>query len=414
MKRYLLLLLLFTAFSFGFAGSGWKQVGIKGGPTLLQGDRDGDWGYNYALFYNRGLNNKFSLNLSLGYNKLVNKYRPDTSANLSPLSLYARYNLINRAKISPFIDFGIGAAYTSFQPDDIYDGPYIDFLLLSGMGLEIPVGNRISFLISSHYNFTTSDLLDEAGGNDKDGYFTFQAGLGFNLSSRAAKRRRGDIDELYTIEGSTGRKNTVRSHARDQKRAATSGDSLKKIQRRLQEMDNKIAEYKANQQENNRKINTLINLIDEKNAIIDSLRQLTSQQQSDRRGSGPINTTRSLDIRSFYKKSLNLFNDQQYQQAANNFKYLFVNYPNHELTGNFAYWAGESYYGLKSYNTALEYFNKVRKYPDNPKNDEALLMAGQALLQLGRLEEGREKFKQLLEEYPNSEYFDLAREYLSR
>lgn len=188
-------------------------------------------------------------------------------------------------------------------------------------------------------------------------------------------------------------------------------DSLENLQNRLEQLNEKIEFHKKKQEQNNQKLNRLIQEVERKNTIIDSLRKETIQREQQKMKQQTDLDPEAENIKNYYNKSLNLFRDKKYKEAANHFILLLEDYPQHALAGNFAYWAGESYYGLEDYQEALKFFNKVKNYPHSPKNDDALLMAGQSLLRIGKKEEANDKFQTLLDKYPESEYADLVREY---
>jgi len=217
--------------------------------------------------------------------------------------------------------------------------------------------------------------------------------------SHSDKQGQNDLDKLYHIH-----KKEVASGKSHSDHKAT----LEILKERLEYLNNKLDYYKKNQKKNNKNIDILTRVLDNQKKLIDSLKNVSPLKKSQ-------NHTDNLEIEigKYYKKAQELFYSKQYRQAAQKFKYLLNNFPEHELAGNFAYWAGESYYGIESYRKALEYFNLVKKYPDSPKQDDALLMAGQTLLKLGKRSPANEKFDQLLNEFPESEYYNLALDFIN-
>jgi tol-pal system protein YbgF len=217
--------------------------------------------------------------------------------------------------------------------------------------------------------------------------------------SNSGKQGQTDLDKLYHIH---------KKEADSNKPQAVSEDSLQVLKERLKRMNNKLDYYKKKQKKNNKNIEVLTRVLENQKNLIDSLKDAATSHKS--RNTSDIV---EIEVSSEYKKAQELFYSKQYWQAAQKFKSLLDNFPEHELAGNFAYWAGESYYGMEAYRKALEYFNLVKQYTGSPKQDDALLMAGQSLLKLGKRSAANEKFDKLLNEFPESEYYNLALDFIN-
>lgn len=188
-------------------------------------------------------------------------------------------------------------------------------------------------------------------------------------------------------------------------------DSLEKLKARLRELNQRLAEYKHFKQKSEKKINALSNIIENSNLVIDSLHQSLEQEESKKSKMMAIDT---MDVEHCYEMALQLFRQEKYQKALPRFKKLLNKFPDHELTGNFIYWIGESYFGMQNYQKALEYFDQVERYNDSPKKDDALLMAGRSLAKMGKTDKAKLKFNELIDVYPDSEYIKRARQYLDQ
>ncbi|HMA61797.1 MAG TPA: tol-pal system protein YbgF [bacterium] len=188
-------------------------------------------------------------------------------------------------------------------------------------------------------------------------------------------------------------------------------DSLEKLKAQLRELNQRLAEYKQFQQKSENKIDALSNIIENSNLVIDSLRQSIEKEEAKK---SKMMAKDTMDVEHCYKMALQLFRQEKYQKALPKFKKLMENFPDHELTGNFIYWLGESYFGMQKYQKALEYFDQVERYNDSPKKDDALLMAGRSLAKMGEIEQAKLKFNELIDIYPDSEYIKRARQYLDQ
>ena len=122
----------------------------------------------------------------------------------------------------------------------------------------------------------------------------------------------------------------------------------------------------------------------------------------------PPNST----VKQRYDNALNNFNSRNYRAAIIEFTELSNEFPQNKLIGNFIYWIGESYYGMKNYSAAIEAFKNVTKHKTSHKYDDALLMAGISYLKLGDGTQAKLQFEELLDKFPNSEYSGKARRYL--
>ena len=122
--------------------------------------------------------------------------------------------------------------------------------------------------------------------------------------------------------------------------------------------------------------------------------------------------TRTYSVKQRYQNALANFNAKKFHAAISKLTQLSNENPNHRLAGNFIYWIGESYFGLRNYASALEAFKNVAKYKSSPKLDDSLLMSGLCYLKLGDGGKAKQKFQELLQKYPKSEYRGKARRYL--
>ena len=84
--------------------------------------------------------------------------------------------------------------------------------------------------------------------------------------------------------------------------------------------------------------------------------------------------------------------------------------PDSDLADNAQYWIGESFYAQRDFDRAIqEFLQAVDGYPGGDKHPAALLKIGYSFLQTGDRDSARSYLKRLVEEFPNSDEAELAR-----
>lgn len=91
----------------------------------------------------------------------------------------------------------------------------------------------------------------------------------------------------------------------------------------------------------------------------------------------------TAEVKSKYEKARLQFETRNYQQAVQEMNQLLQTYPNTDLSDNFQYWIGESYYGMREYQKALEAFQKVHQFPESNKVKDATIMINKCHQKLG-------------------------------
>jgi len=69
---------------------------------------------------------------------------------------------------------------------------------------------------------------------------------------------------------------------------------------------------------------------------------------------------------------------------------------------------------LKEYNRSIKEFEKVFTFPGTNKGDDAQFKLGLCYVNIGQIENAKKEFKNLLEFYPNSEYYKRSQETLKK
>ena len=84
------------------------------------------------------------------------------------------------------------------------------------------------------------------------------------------------------------------------------------------------------------------------------------------------------------------------------------------LADNCQYWIGECYYALKNYDQAIVEFEKVFRYSNSNKSDDALLKLGLTYLRLNKPAAAKSQFELLIANHPRSEFVDLAQRHIDK
>jgi TolA-binding protein len=81
---------------------------------------------------------------------------------------------------------------------------------------------------------------------------------------------------------------------------------------------------------------------------------------------------------------------------------------------NYTFLLGESYFGLKDYNKAIENYAKVVRTAEHEKQDNAQVRIAECYMRTGRSGEAKEAYRVLIVKYPTSEYVPEARKMLQQ
>ena len=115
-----------------------------------------------------------------------------------------------------------------------------------------------------------------------------------------------------------------------------------------------------------------------------------------------------------YIESLSYYQNAEWNLSLNGFNYLIQVNSNHDLADNCQYWIGEVYYALTDYSRSIKEFEKVFSFQGTNKSDDAQFKMGLCYMNIGHIEKAKKEFTNLLEFYPNSEYYKRAQDYLSQ
>ena len=418
MRRLKTLMIILILITFSWSAiinntpdlTGWQRQ-LKIGPKINgnyffpyfdESSEQGIFSPGIGALLSCDISNRLALNLAIEYNQVKIGQEPELLNKVIQANVTGKFYVLRGNQINPFVDLGGGLF--SFTQDNGRSGMHSAFLINTGVGAEIPLADNINLVPGLDMNTTLKQDIEKSYSKNStidDIYFSLSLGVTYDIP--LIKTKKQVIEQPKPVE--------------DNWIEIPPQDSLANLKASLNGMEQKLNEYKNTAQEHNRKIQALSILVKNKTELIDSLEKKAesnieaSQRSTSRRLSF---TTSNDDVYKQYNQYLDLYNQKNYQEAAGKFSKLLLRHPNHNLASNIAYWAGESYYGLGKYQDALEYFNIVEGYQQSPKHDDALIMAGQTLLKLDKVEKANAIFEELLNKYPDSEYAELAREYLNR
>jgi tol-pal system protein YbgF len=121
----------------------------------------------------------------------------------------------------------------------------------------------------------------------------------------------------------------------------------------------------------------------------------------------------SEDPMQTYQAAYRDYERGNYDLAIAGFRDFAARNPNSELSGNAAYWVGESLYSQKKYREAIPQFDSVvTRYPKSDKVAGALLKKGYAYIALGEKSQGIVQLQYVVHEHPTSPEAALARQKL--
>ncbi len=104
-----------------------------------------------------------------------------------------------------------------------------------------------------------------------------------------------------------------------------------------------------------------------------------------------------------YEGVLGLFRDGDLEGARQGFTGFLEDYPNSILASNARFWLGESYFGKKEFQRAIDAYDKVEiDYPGSEKIPAAILKKGYAYLALKDRKRASSAFKQVVTLYPKT------------
>lgn len=396
-KNILKFALVFVCFQFLLAESNSLRIGLQNG---ISSENFQNLSPNIGIKIFPGNNLIKYINPILSF-EYIPFYTGNKYIHHLPILVKGRYKFLHN-KVHPFFELGGGASFTSYSSSGEETNYYNDYLLESGLGIEVPITKKHSLIFMSNYTISTSNLIDNNPDTKNDGYFSLSAGFVFDLNILNRGSKETDF------ESSDHEK---KINPKKIKYSQWQKDSLEQLNKILDKLDKDAQNIAQQKNEYFSKIRALILLIKEKNTKIDTLRTYIALQNQ-----MTIKTDSSekavMAAKEKFIRSMKLFENEKYSRASNNFKKLFQKYSKYQFASIFAYWAGESYYHLDLYTKAIKYFTYVTDNNITEIKDEALLMKGICFLNMGQKTKANKQFQKLVNDYPDSIYNKLSQHYL--
>lgn len=429
------MLLVFSGSVFGqdLSGTHGFGMGVNLGVNQQYSEaRSTPFGPGVGLYYLRNLSDRFNLRIEGGYNQLaikvgnpLKKYTTD----LIYLDLVGGFDLKSKSRLRPFIEGGIGAF--NFNMIGTSGKRYFDGEFMLGGGLRWLFSSKFALSLSGDFKYTTGDGLDgnlQGGNSIMDMYFSIRSGLTMYLGKKTGNS--GIEEESFTdnleIEDLSGDENMSVS---DLDAEPGSDDNLLKQLTGMDDVqlaqngDNSLAMQEYNRLKS--RIEELKGSIDSRETEIFSMRETMEKAGKDNKkpdaeseflivennyDQAAINNIPRFS--TGYETALNLFYSHRYQDAVDNFQALMEKYPDHVLKSNCEYWIGECFYQTGNFTRAIVSFDRVLAAEQSLKKDDALLMIGRCYIELGEESKANEALTRLLNEFPDSEHLQTARELL--
>lgn len=122
----------------------------------------------------------------------------------------------------------------------------------------------------------------------------------------------------------------------------------------------------------------------------------------------------AIEYKKLYLEYLGYYQNSDFNKAIKGFADLVLTNPTHDLADNSQYWLAECYYASKNFKRSIIEFEKVFSFPGTDKDDDAQLKLGLAYQSMGNIEQARAEYTRLLDYFPNSEYYQRAKEALKK
>jgi len=107
--------------------------------------------------------------------------------------------------------------------------------------------------------------------------------------------------------------------------------------------------------------------------------------------------------RDAYQQAFEQLRGLRYEQAIDGFRAFLKSYPDGRYAPSAQYWLAEAYYARHDYPNAITEYQTLRsRFPSNTKTPEALLKIGYCYSVLGKKDEARAAFAELMKSYPQS------------
>jgi len=343
------------------------------------------------------------------------------ASNTIQLSLKGEYAFATMNGITPFAYGGLGAfsfklprfeatANSNVNTTFNTDSRYFDIQFILGGGFEYRFSPKIGMNVSLGYHYTTGDDFDGTHNRTNllfgnDSFLDSRIGVIYYLPEKESitpPEYETDTELLAILpEEDTNQVENLSDYSLEE---------FNVLQERLQILRAQMAEEQ--QSADNFRM-----LIQGRKTTLAEMEKAMANAAQNKESMPSFTGTlpgASEEASAEYQRGLAGFYGRQYDSAIVIFQELLNQGDAGPLESNCHYWIGECNYGNRHYQEALQSFEVVLNYDRSPKLDDALLMGGKCMLNLGDMDGARVKFQQLHQEFPDSEFLPKAEHYLSR
>jgi len=152
---------------------------------------------------------------------------------------------------------------------------------------------------------------------------------------------------------------------------------------------------------------------EKKTEILDNVTELRSKEKKKAKTEEKSIETKAPTGENF-KKALVSLEQKNYQDAINKLNEVLKSEKDASKRSECNYRIGESYYGLKQFPKAVDYFTKVVAIGKNSRQDDAQPRMPESLLKMGQTDKAKQSYAMLITKYPDSEYVPKARKMLQQ
>lgn len=115
------------------------------------------------------------------------------------------------------------------------------------------------------------------------------------------------------------------------------------------------------------------------------------------------------EAESDYQIALDFFKKKNYKETITKLQGIIDGGARKDLEDNCYYWIGEANFGMKNYEAAIGYFERVFNYKISEKKDDAAIMIANSHWEMGNKQEAIKEYKKFIEKFPASPYNKRAK-----
>lgn len=118
--------------------------------------------------------------------------------------------------------------------------------------------------------------------------------------------------------------------------------------------------------------------------------------------------------RMLYMNAVFAYQREDYASALAHFSRLSLTEVDQTTAGNILYWMADCHYQLGSYDASLDVLRRVASLFNSDKQDDAMILTGLVYRLMGEETRALQAFGEIIDTFPDSEYFNLAQMELRR